>query len=93
MPIVIVGLIACVIGFTLGTVFAKSSNSGDPDHLERMRVVYLVTYSIDGCEPTHTIFDNKENADKMENYLRHRDCKCDYVLNEVVPVFNQFLIM
>ena len=116
MPIVIVSLIAGAIGFMFGTVFTKSSNSGDQDLLKRMAVneglietcsyriaeieklqphhaVYLVTYSVDGCEPIHTIFNSKECADKMENYLRHRDdCECDYVLNEMVPVYNHFAV-
>lgn len=113
MTTLIVGLIACAIGFIFGLAFTHLSNNDDPDLLERMtvneglidacssrisaiekaqspRTVYLVTYSINGCGPLHTVFDNKEYADKMENYLLNSEH--DYVLNEAVPVYKHFSI-
>ena len=110
MTILIIGVIACAIGFIFGLVFTYFSNNDDPDLLERMavneglidvcsrisaieksqppRTVYLVTYSIGGCGPLHTVFDNKEYADKMENFLLNSEH--DYVLNAAMPVYKHF---
>lgn len=71
-----------------GLIEACSSRISEIEKLQPPRTVYLVTYSIGGYGPLHTIFDNKEYADKMENYLL--DGEHDYVRNEAVPVYKRF---
>lgn len=51
--------------------------------------VYVVTYYDDGQEPTITLFNNKAAADKMTMHIID---KYDHVLNEVAPLFGDFLI-
>lgn len=60
----------------------------DSNLSERYKV-YVVTCYDDGQEPTITVFSNKEAADKM---TRHIIGKYDHVLNEVAPLFGDFLI-
>ena len=51
--------------------------------------VYVVTYYDEGQEPTITVFNNKAASDKM---VMHIIDKYDHVLNEVAPLFGDFLI-